>query len=136
MPRAKKVAEEVKEEAKKVSTRAKKVAADVKAETTKAKATAKKVAADVKAETSTRAKKAVETAATKVEKDVKKVAVKKPAAKKALNLVIQSKMGGSITAEEVAAKIPKNAINAYVKVEENKIYWTTADDAGSVDIWE
>ena len=136
MPRTKKVAEEIKEEAKKVSTRAKKVAADVKAETTKAKTTAKKVAADVKAETSTRAKKAVETAAAKVEKDVKKVAVKKPAAKKALNLVIQSKMGGSITAEEVAAKIPKNAINAYVKVEENKIYWTTADDAGSVDIWE
>ena len=136
MPRAKKVAEEVKEEAKKVSTRAKKAVADVKAETSKAKTTAKKVAADVKAETSTRAKKAVETAAAKVEKDVKKVAVKKPAAKKALNLVIQSKMGGSITAEEVAAKIPKNAINAYVKVEENKIYWTTADDAGSVDIWE
>ena len=140
MPRAKKVAEEVKEEAKKVETKAKatakKAATTAKAAPAKAKATAKKVAADVKAETSTRAKKAVETAAAKVEKDVKKVAVKKPAAKKALNLVIQSKMGGSITAEEVAAKIPTNAINAYVKVEENKIYWTTADDAGSVDIWE
>ena len=127
MPRAKKVAEEVKEEAKKVSTRAKKAVADVKAETSKAKTTAKKVAADVKAEEK------------KVEKEVKAAAekaAKKPAAKKALNLVIQSKMGGSITAEEVAAKIPKNAENAYVKVEENKIYWTTADDAGSVDIWE
>jgi len=24
---------------------------------------------------------------------------------------------------------------AYVKVEENKIYWTSDKDAGSVDIW-
>ena len=125
MPAKKKITEEVKEEAKKVSTRTKKAVADVKAEEkkveTKVKATAKKVAADVKAEEK------------KVEKAVKAPAKKIAAAK--LNLVIQSKMGGSITAEEVAAKIPKNATNAYVKVEENKIYWTTADDAGSVDLW-
>ena len=57
------------------------------------------------------------------------------AAKKALNVVIQSKMGGSITPAEVAAKVPKDAVNAYVKVEENKIYWTSDNDAGSVDIW-
>ena len=36
---------------------------------------------------------------------------------------------------EVAAKVPKDAVNAYVKVEENKIYWTSDKDAGSVDIW-
>ena len=64
MPRAKKVTEEIKEEAKKVSTRAKKVAADVKAETTTARTTAKKVVADVKAEEK------------KVEKEVKAAAEK------------------------------------------------------------
>ncbi len=84
-----------------MSTRAKKAAADVKAEekkvATKAKTTAKKIASDVKAEEK------------KIEKAVKAPAKKIAAAK--LNLVIQSKMGGSITAEEVAAKIPKNAVN-------------------------
>jgi len=40
-----------------------------------------------------------------------------------------------ITPAEVAAKVPKDAVNAYVKVEENKIYWTSDKDAGSVDIW-
>ena len=44
-------------------------------------------------------------------------------------------MGGSITPAEVAAKVPKDAVNAYVKVEENEIYWTSDKDAGSVDIW-
>ena len=77
-------------------------------------------------------------AATKADK---KTAAKKPAAKKApvakkpLNVVIQSKMGGSITPDEIATKVPKDAVNAYVKVEENKIYWTSDNDAGSVDIW-
>lgn len=125
MATKKKVAEEIKEEVKAVETKAKKAATAVK------KAPAK-------------AKTAVKAEAAKVEKKVaeKKPATKKvsaakkaPAAKKALNVVIQSKMGGSITPAEVAAKVPKDAVNAYVKVEENKIYWTSDKDAGSVDIW-
>ena len=86
--------------------------------------------------TAVKAKQTVKKAEQKAEQAVRaaKTPAKKIAAAK-LNLVIQSKMGGSISAEEIAAKIPKNATNAYVKVEENKIYWTTADDAGSVDIW-
>ena len=124
MATKKKVAEEIKEEVKAVETKAKKAATAVKKAPAKAKtaakATTKKVETAVKAE------------AAKVEK---KVAEKKPAAKKALNVVIQSKMGGSITPAEVAAKVPKDAVNAYVKVEENKIYWTSDKDAGSVDIW-
>ena len=125
MATKKKVAEEIKEEVKAVETKAKKAATAVK------KAPAK-------------AKTAVKAEAAKVEKKVaeKKPATKKvsaakkaPAAKKALNVVIQSKMGGSITPAEVAAKVPKDAVNAYVKVEENKIYWTSDNDAGSVDIW-
>jgi hypothetical protein len=130
MATKKKVAEEIKEEVKVVETKAKKAATAVKKAPAKAKtaakATTKKVETAVKAE------------AAKVEKKVaeKKPAAKKaPAAKNALNVVIQSKMGGSITPAEVAAKVPKDAVNAYVKVEENKIYWTSDKDAGSVDIW-
>ena len=120
----KKVAEEIKEEVKVVETKAKKAATAVKKAPAKAKTAAK--ATTKKVETAAKAE------AAKVEK---KVAEKKPAAKKALNVVIQSKMGGSITPAEVAAKVPKDAVNAYVKVEENKIYWTSDKDAGSVDIW-
>ena len=130
MATKKKVTEEIKAEVKAVETKAKKAATAVKKAPAKAKtaakATTKKVETAVKAE------------AAKVEKKVaeKKPAAKKvPAAKKALNVVIQSKMGGSITPAEVAAKVPKDAVNAYVKVEENKIYWTSDKDAGSVDIW-
>ena len=54
-----------------------------------------------------------------------------------LDIVIQSVMGGAITPEEIAAKVPKDAISAYVKVEENKIYWVNkAGETGSVEIWD
>ena len=53
-----------------------------------------------------------------------------------LDIVIQSVMGGAITPEEIAAKLPKDAITAYVKVEENKIYWVNkAGETGDVKIW-
>ena len=124
MATKKKVAEEIKEEVKAVEAKAQKAAAAVKKAPARAKAAAKATAKKAEA--------AVKTETAKVEK---KVAAKKPAAKKALNVVIQSKMGGSITPAEIAAKVPKDAVNAYVKVEENKIYWTSDKDAGSVDIW-
>ena len=54
-----------------------------------------------------------------------------------LDIVIQSVMGGAITPEEIAAKVPKDAVSAYVKVEENKIYWVNkADETGEVKIWD
>ena len=53
-----------------------------------------------------------------------------------LDIVIQSVMGGAITPEEIAAKVPKDAVSAYVKVEENKIYWVNkAGETGDVEIW-
>jgi len=46
-------------------------------------------------------------------------------------------MGGAITPEEIAAKVPKDAVSAYVKVEENKIYWVNkAGETGDVQIWD
>ena len=52
-----------------------------------------------------------------------------------VKLVIQSTMGGSITAEEVLAKIPTGAETVYVKPEENKAYWVKGRDSGAVDLW-
>ena len=53
-----------------------------------------------------------------------------------LNINIQSPMGGVITPEEIASKVPKEATDVYVKIDENKIYWVGKDQNGSVDIWE
>ena len=37
--------------------------------------------------------------------------------------------------EEIAGRIPKGVDAAYVKLEENKIYWVKGTETGSVDIW-
>ena len=77
----------------------------------------------------------VKKAVSEAVEEAKKPARKARAAK--LDIVIQSVMGGAITPEEIAAKVPKDAISAYVKVEENKIYWVNkAGETGSVEIWD
>ena len=73
----------------------------------------------------------------KTEKPVK-AAAKKPAAKaKAtkLEIFIQSPMGGNITPEEIAAKLPKGAKSVFVRVDQNKLWWINGEETGSVDIW-
>ena len=77
------------------------------------------------------AKEAVKTAVEAAAKPARKVRAAK------LDIVIQSVMGGAITTEEIATKVPKDAISAYVKVEENKIYWVDKKgETGSVEIWD
>ena len=86
-------------------------------------------------------KKAAGKARRTVKKTEEKVAeVAKAPARRAkaakLEIVIQSVMGGAITTEEIAAKVPKDTVSAYVKVEENKIYWVNkAGETGDVEIW-
>ena len=83
------------------------------------------------AETKEKAKNTKET----VEKAVKTPAKKAAAAK--LTIEIQSPLGGSITPEEIAAKVPKEAVNLYVRIDENRIYWVgKKGETGSVEIWE
>ena len=83
--------------------------------------------------TAGKAKRAVKKTEAKVE-EAAKPARKARAAK--LDIVIQSVMGGAITPEEIAAKVPKDAVSAYVKVEENKIYWVDKKgETGDVEIW-
>ena len=64
-------------------------------------------------------------------------APEKRAAKKnvAPAVVIQSAMGGSISVEEIVARIPAGADEVYVKVEENKAYWVKGGESGAVDLW-
>ena len=106
---------------------AKKPAAKKPAKKAAAKKTAEKAEAVVE-----------EPAAQKAEKPARKTrkpAAKKPAAKKlAAEFIIQSPMGGSITPEEILAKVgPADRI--YVRVDENKAYWVRGEETGSVDLW-
>lgn len=65
--------------------------------------------------------------------EAKKLAANAKAAK--MKIVIQSPMGGIITPEEIAAKLPKGAKQVYVRVDQNKLWWINGEETGSVDIW-
>ena len=53
------------------------------------------------------------------------------------NIIIQSPVGGAITPEEIADKVPKKTTDVYVKVDENKLYYVLENgETGDVDIWE
>ena len=80
-----------------------------------------------------KAEKPVKAAAAKVKAAAKKPAAKAKAAK--LEIFIQSPMGGNITPEEIAAKLPKGAKSVFVRVDQNKLWWINGEETGSVDIW-
>ena len=140
-----KVEKAAKTAAKKTKATAQKVEKAVKKAPAKAKAAEKKVEDKVVAEkveakkaaakTTRKTKTAVKKAATKVEKAVEKPAAKAKAAK--LTIEIQSPLGGSITPEEIAAKLPKDTTNVYVRIDENKLYWVKKNgETGSIEIWD
>ena len=140
-----KVEKAAKATAKKAKTAAQKAEKTVKKVPAKAKAAEKKVedkvvadkieAKKAVAKTTRKTKTAVKKATTKVEKAVEKPAAKAKAAK--LTIEIQSPLGGSITPEEIAAKLPKDTTNVYVRIDENKLYWVKKNgETGSVDIWD
>ena len=92
------------------------------------------VAAEVEAKKTARittriVKEAVEATEAKVEKKVAKAKAAK------LEIIVQSPMGGNITAEEIAAKIPAGADSVFVRVDQNKLWWIKGEETGSVDIW-
>ena len=124
---------------KKVEDAVKAVETEVKKTRTAAKSTAKKVAdqavaAEVEAKktahkTTRKVKEAVKATEAKVEKKVAKAKAAK------LEIIVQSPMGGNITAEEIAAKIPAGADSVFVRVDQNKLWWIKGEETGSVDIW-
>ena len=107
-----------------------KTAGDVKDAAQKAKVATEIEAGKVKAKRTRKTDEVKEAAAEVTEKPARRARAAK------LDIVIQSVMGGAITPEEIAAKVPKDAISAYVKVEENRIYWVNkAGETGDVEIW-
>ena len=44
-------------------------------------------------------------------------------------------MGGSISTDAIADKIPKDADSVYVRVDENMLYWVRGNETGAVNIW-
>ena len=61
---------------------------------------------------------------------------KKTTVKKYANeIVIQSPMGGEITADQVAEKVPEGTDCVFVRVDQNKLWWIRGEETGNVDIW-
>ena len=64
---------------------------------------------------------------------------KKKPAKKAkapkLEIYIQSPLGGNITPEEVAARMPEGTEACFVRVDQNLIWWVRGEETGAVEIW-
>lgn len=128
MPAKKKIEEAVQaveKEVKKTSAAAKRTAKKVADRAAANEIEAKKTAS----KTTRKVKEAVEATEAKVEKKVAKAKAAK------LEIIVQSPMGGNITAEEIAAKIPAGADSVFVRVDQNKLWWIKGEETGSVDIW-
>lgn len=77
---------------------------------------------------------AVEEKIEKKEEKPKKRTGKKASASP--SVIIESMMGGQISTEEILSRLPAGAKAVYIKVEENKAYFTSTDgEGGSVDLW-
>ena len=128
MPAKKKIEEAVQtveKEVKKTSAAAKRTAKNVADKAAANEIEAKKTAS----KTARKVKEAVEVTEAKVAKKVAKAKAAK------LEIIVQSPMGGNITAEEIAAKIPAGAESVFVRVDQNKLWWIKGEETGSVDIW-
>ena len=50
-------------------------------------------------------------------------------------IYIQSPLGGNITPEQILTKLPAGAEAAFVRVDQNLIWWLRGDETGAVEIW-
>ncbi len=62
-------------------------------------------------------------------------AKKKPGKETDENLTFETAGGRQTTLEALAEKIPEDADTAYIRLEENKIYWVKGKETGTIDIW-
>ena len=118
---------EVKKNTRKAGRKAKEVVTEVK-EAVEDKVVAEEI--EVKKTARKGARKAKETVSAAKE-SVKRKAAGIP------KIIIQSPMGGYITPADIAKKVPKNAADVYVRVDENKLYYVLKNgENGDVNIWE
>jgi len=135
-------ARQTKEKVTATKAKAEKKVAAKKEDAKEVKAAAAAEAKDAKTAKKIEATKKTRAAAQKVKDAVAPIAesVKKPVAKAKtgkVNLIFQSLLGGAVTPEEIAAKLPKEATDAYIKIEENTIYWVGKNgEMGAVEIWD
>ena len=68
----------------------------------------------------------------------KKAPEKKSAPKKAAaatpTIILQSPLGGEVSAEEILSKVG-DVDKVYVRIDQNKLYWVKGDETGDKDIW-
>ena len=68
----------------------------------------------------------------------KKAPAKKSAPKKAAaatpTIILQSPLGGEVSAEEILSKVG-DVDKVYVRIDQNKLYWVKGDETGDKDIW-
>ena len=74
------------------------------------------------------------TAVKRAEKAPEKKLVKKVSTPK-LEIYIQSPLGGNITPEQIEAKMPEGTESAFVRVDQNLIWWVRGEETGAVEIW-
>ena len=130
---ARKLPDEVKKEAKTAKKKVRAAGKKVGKAVNSVEKTVEEAAANVEKTVDAVATAAAE-AALDIDKKVEKRAVKTAPKKRALNIVIQSPMGGEITAEEIRRKVG-DADAVYVRVDQNKAYWVRGEETGSVDLW-
>ena len=51
------------------------------------------------------------------------------------DLTFETTGGRQTTLETIAEKIPDGVDTAYIRLEENKIYWVKGKETGTIDIW-
>ena len=64
----------------------------------------------------------------------KRTTKESPFSKILSKIIIQSPLGGEISAEEILAKVGE-AEKIYIRVDENKAYWVKGQQNGSTDLW-
>ena len=97
----------------------------------------KKKAADKIVSEEIEAKKTVRKTARKAKEAVEPIVAetKKASRRARLSIIIQSPMGGAISTDEIAKKVPEGTDAVYVKVHENMLYWVKGKETGSINIW-
>ena len=83
------------------------------------------------------AKKTVRKAARKAKEVAEPIVedAKRAARRASLSIIIQSPMGGAVSTDEIAKKVPEGTDSVYVKVDENMLYWVRGKETGGVNIW-
>lgn len=69
-----------------------------------------------------------------VEEKTAEKPAKKPRVKKTAQIIIQSPMGGEITPEEILSRVG-DVDKAYVRLDQNAIYWVKGEENGAINIW-